>query len=349
MDVQLVNGSFNDIVELRFITSEPTTARLINSKKRLLGGYRIVVDFDTVFFHGLQYMINQTIPVGGGIIGLSDEESKSLISFDVQRNLLTGLASMITPKHAGAILALARPAVHLIPIEANTKLESHLTGIPQLPTDTPYPRDAAGAPLFHLGTIIITELPAEVNLHHLKKYISFYLRTHLNGPWPYGQSDYAVMTYDEPVSLDESVAPFDELINIDLKPMLEIPRYDHSILEQFQFDEGEMEAYEALYSTYKSILDPMFDFHTYSKMGGYPDNVQICAAFEAEMLYNKSKHDEVLISEAIKWELLFQLIPEDDKFTFTQTFGYGNIFFMVRKDDLKKGDLSNVQLVIQNT
>src|SRR5687767_334691 len=56
IDVALIDGSFENISDILFIEDEPTKGKLIGYKKNLLGGYRIEVEIDTVFRHGLEYM-----------------------------------------------------------------------------------------------------------------------------------------------------------------------------------------------------------------------------------------------------------------------------------------------------
>lgn len=154
-------------------------------------------------------------------------------------------------------------------------------------------------------------------------------------------------------SKKEQIAASEEMTDpehaIIFEPGLDLPREDHAVIRTLQFSDDEAEQYEALYATFKSILLPRWEFESYNKIFGYPDNVQSCVAFEAERLKEGLEYSEDIYDAAVEWQLLLQVAPYCRKFNFIDTFGDGQIYFMIRRRDLASGNFSNVQLVVQST
>lgn len=351
IDVSVLEGSLEDITDILFIQGDSYHARLIGYKKKIFGGYRIEVQFDTVFKHGLKYMTEYFISRDHGIVGLTPGDAKALHSISGQRELLEKLTRLILPGKFKEIVNLAIPALSLISNTLNDPGKSHFVGLPKLPAGTGIPTTIDNQELFHLLTLRADEIPQEVGRKGIDGYLSFYLDVmHSVERWPDRDGDFKVFNYSHgDTGRYTHELPLESEINFDMHMLLGIPRSDHSASQCLHLDEEQEAAYEALYDVYKKLLPGDEYQEEQSRLFGYPDSIQNCASFEAERLKSGKDYPEVSFEDAKRWKLLLQISPYSGTFRFFEDFGDGTIYFMIREDDLAAGNFNDIQVVVQNT
>lgn len=348
---KVISGNFDAIEEMVFIAGDPVSATLVNHKKHLFGGDTIEVDFNTIFAHGLEYSVRNLIPQGGGIIGLSAADKASLGEIGGQKQLLTLLARLIMPGKEKQIETLALPSLILIPNDHSDKATSHFTGAPKFEEGTVVPRSNEGQSLLHLATFHTDELSDIVKAQLPRKHLSFYIKTQgTENGWPENGDTFRVLHYDH-ILQSESPEPgeTEPETNFDARLLLDLPKYDHSVLTQLRWSDDEMMEYEALASVYKNLLLSDLSGKEVNKLFGYPDNVQGCVAYEAERIKNNREYSDAIYEDAVNWRLLLQVSPYCKWFKFFDEFGDGAIYFMIRNNDLQAGNFDDVQVVVQST
>lgn len=349
ISVEVLRGDFKDITDLIFVGIGASEGRLIRWEKDEHGAAKVVVHFDTIFGHGLAYSVKNFILEGGGIIGLTDSDKKALATFAGQRELLALLASHIIPTRQQDVLDFARRAWICIPNKGSDENASHFLGRPKHDLSKLSPGTHVKIPL-HLATILTDELDGFKKKDKIGRYLSFYLRIQdtIIG-WPEKKEDFKVFNQQflSPPLIDNVY--FETAANFDTTELLDLPQYDHSLINKLKFSEDEEGRYYTLYSVYMKLALGEFVDHEVNKLFGYPDSIQQCVAFEAERIKRQKEHDEISYEDAADWILLLQVSPYCQWFNFFDEFGDGTIYYLIRQQDLLNGHFDNCQLVIQNT
>ncbi len=351
--VELIEGTFDNISELLFIQEDPQSGKLLSFKKKLFGGYQIDVEFSTVFRHGLEYMTRHFISKGHGIIGLTKQDKDALRSIEGQWVLLSMLSQMMLPGKTKEILNLAIPSLRLIPNQSQHPEKSHFVGAPKTPTHSGIPLSKADMELFHLATLNLNELPMAKKIAPLKNHLTFYVNIQaitIENRWPQRNDDAKVFNYDE-MAVRTSIQ-FKEIvpeINFDMIEFLDIPGWGNSALRLLNLNEDEDEQYLALESVYKNFLQKEGDQEEFNKLFGYPDSVQNCVLYEAERIKYNREYSDAIYKDAVKWRLILQVSPYVHSFSFLDQIGGGTIYFLIKEEDLLKGNFDTIQVVVQNT
>ncbi|MCB9317044.1 MAG: DUF1963 domain-containing protein [Lewinellaceae bacterium] len=352
LKVELMQGDFDGITDILFVGSDQSAAKLLGHKKGLLGGYTIEIAFDVVFGHGLRYTTEDLFVKGVGIIGLSKKDKNALKTFEGQKNLLRLLLELILPSKQEEMLRLATPSFLLIPNDGHNENQSHFVGMPKGPLHTSVPKTAGNAALLHLATLHLSGFERLPELAHLKALLSFYIKaTDTENGWPETPDTYRVLNYEKGATLVANDAGnYESASNFNCIPFLDLPRYDHSVLQLLNLSDDEQEQYDALESTYKNVVLQDVELpEERNKFLGYPDNVQGCVAYEAERIKNNREYSDGIYIDAADWRLILQISPYCKWFSFFDGFGDGTIYFMIRKKDLAVGNFDAVQVVVQNT
>lgn len=352
VQAQLLSGDLKDIDSLLVVGESPLNAKLLSTGKTLLGGTKLELYFDQVFIDGFSGGIRDYLFRGAGLIGFTSAEMESIQDVEMQRTLLKNLIDLFFSSKKEQIFRLAIPYYRLQMAEGSSRIASHFTGAPKLPSGESPPLNPSGNPMLHLATLHTQEiesLAALYGLSHPEPFLSFFLDIeNTEQGWPQSPNQFKVWDYRE----QDTVAAereTDPELGITFEQGLDLPHEDHSVIYNLHFSEEEQEQYEALYATFKSILLPRWEFESYNKLFGYPDNVQSCVAFEAERLKEGLEYSEEVYATATEWQLLLQVSPYCYKFKFVDTFGDGTMYFMIRKRDLAAGNFAEVQLVVQST
>lgn len=347
LSTQIVSGQFDDIKEVLIIGDDAQDGRLINYKKQLLGGYKVEIQFDTIYGHGLKYSANNFIQPGGALIGLTKTEKESLNSIETQRKLLSLLTEFIIPNKKELILNFAKIGFLCIPNDENDSSKSYYLGKPR--HNKSEIKDNSGNELYHLSTLKLEEFETNQSWGNSVKLMSFYIKINdTENGWPEEKGDFKVLK-DNFNSATHDLEKFEDAINFNIKQILDLPGYDHSLINYHKFSDDDRNRYEALKSVFFQLImgDEMDE--EVNKFLGYPDSIQNCVSYEAERIFNKREYSDEIYKDATNWCLLLQISPYCKWFKFYDEFGDGSIYFMIRKEDLDEGDFSKCQVVVQNT
>jgi uncharacterized protein YwqG len=347
LTTKILEGSFDHISKVLFIGDEAQTGKLLNWKKKLLGGYIIEVQLNTIFGNGLAYSAMNFIHKGGAIVGLTQTERDSLNSISTQTELLTLLASYIIPSKSAEILRMAKPSFLCMPNDNSDEGVSHFLGRSKH-SDLEIGKSEQKA-IFHIATIKLDDFPLEKNMKSVKNILSFYLRTNdTENGWPEDQSDFKVInakSINSPTSSQElGIAK-----NMDIRVLLDLPSYNHALIQVLNFTDDELDRFEALRSVYMTLLLEGQMVVEVNKLFGYPDSVQHCVSYEAERIFNNREYSDEIYKDAVEWTLLLQISPYCKRFSFFDDFGDGTIYYMIRKEDLARGNFDQCQIVVQST
>ena len=347
LSTRILNGQFDDIKDILFIGDNAQEGILLNYKKQVLGGYKTEIAFDTIFGHGLKYCASNFIQSGGALIGLTETEKKSLSSIETQRKLLFLLAEFILPNKKELVLDFAKESFLCIPNDENDSTISHFLGKPK--HDNSEIKDGLGNELFHLATLHPSEFDKNLEWMNAMEPISFYLKINdTENGWPEVKNDFRVMTGSSNSNSHNS-KDVNQAVNFRIIPFLDLPGYDHVLLYHHKLTETERDNFDSLRSVFLRLTIGDKAEGAVNKFLGYPDSVQNCVSYEAERIFNKREYSEEIVKDAINWCLLLQVDPYCKWFQFFDEFGDGAIYYMIRKEDLEKGDFSNCQIVVQNT
>lgn len=346
LSTQIISGEFDDIREVLFIGDDAQDGKLINYKKQLFGGYKVEIQFDTIFGNGLKYSANDFIQTGGALIGLTEAEKESLTSIETQRKLLRLLSEFIIPKKKDLILNFAKVGFLCIPNDENNSNRSHYLGKPN--HEKSEIKDGSGNELFHLATLNLDEFQFnQPYINDIQK-LSFYLKINdTENGWPDDKNDFKILPIKNGTT-HQNIDNYEGAINFSIKPILDLPGYDHSLINHYKFSHEERDKYDALRSVFMQLVFRE-ELNEVNKFLGYPNSIQNCVSYEAERIFNKREYSDEIFKDAINWHLLLQISPYCKWFKFFDQFGDGSIYFMIRKDDLESGNLKNCQIVVQNT
>jgi len=347
LSTQIVSGEFDDIKEVLIIGDDAQDGRLINYKKQLLGGYKVEIQFDTIYGHGLKYSAKNFIQSGGAIIGLTKTEKESLNSIETQRTLLSLLAEFIIPNKKELIIKLARVGFLCIPNDRNDSNRSHYLGKPN--HEQSEIKDSSGNNLYHLASLNLEEFELNQNWINSTEQISFYIKVNdTENGWPEEKDDFKVIK-GRSSSENQDSKSYDQTMNFSIKPILDLPGYDHTLINHHKFSDDDRDRFDALRSVFMQLIIGDEVEEEVNKFLGYPDSIQNCVSYEAERIYNKREYSDEIFQDAKNWCLLLQVSPYCKWFKFFDGFGDGSIYYMIRKQDLELGDFSNCQVVVQNT
>jgi hypothetical protein len=345
VDVDLVQGNFENISELLIIDLDPEPGTLLGFKKKLFGGYRIEVEFDTVFAHGLEYMTQHMFQPNHGILGLTESDKMNIKSIPGQKDLLYNLSSLIIPSRSKEISNLAIPSLRLLPTQTVPNTVSYFVS-QGVEGKAKNKITSGNHTLTHIATLHSSEFPPSLNFPGSLESLYFYLNINSieDGRYPEKPGDFKISTS----ALSSDPEPEDK-IYFDSSLALDIPRPDHSKLMVLDLNDDEQEQYEALESLYKTILNQDHESEEFTKFLGYPDQIQGCVAYEAERVKNNRDHGTDLVEDGARWSLLLQIMPFNTQFEFLREFIDSTLYFMIREDDLLNGNLDDIQVIGQNT
>ncbi|MFM9946909.1 MAG: DUF1963 domain-containing protein [Saprospiraceae bacterium] len=352
LDVTLIEGSFEEIEEILFIDEDPQQAKLISWKKKLFGGYRIEVAFDAIFAHGLKYTTKEFIRRGGGIIGFRENDKAFLKTLEGQKQLLQLLLTLLLANRKSQIEKLAIPALLLKPNDHHREDASHFVGLPKVEPGTEIPATSNHIPLLHLATFDLDEFKDLIDCRDLNQYLTFFIniKDTENG-WPEQKDEFKILNTNSISNISGINKPIqpEEAQNFDIQAFLDIPGYDHSVLNTLNLSEEESYQYETLVAIYKRILSPDSEYQAINKFLGYPDSIQNCVAYEAERISSNRDYSDEIYKDATNWKLLLQVSPYCKWFSFFDEFGDSSIYFMIRNEDLMNRNFEAAQLVVQST
>lgn len=348
IEVKIVQGSLDGIKSLFFITTEAQTVEIINSTFTATENIILELDFGTVFRHGLEYCTQEIINSGAFLLGFKEDLKKSLTKISNHRDLIDILSTIIAPTKQEVILNLARPAILCFPSAESTETKSHFQGRPKHNDDI-LNTNPHNPPLFHLATIFTTEIDESILQGKTKPYLSFYLNiNNTEDDWPVKKNDYKVISHSHlSVFTPSEKDYFEEAVNFTTKEFIDLPNNDHVIIQNLGFSEEEALRYEIVRTIYMKSLFPFEE--EVNKMYGYPDNVQGCVAYDAEIINKNREYGPEALKDAVEWVLLLQVDPSGGDLKFFEKYGYGTIYFMIQKQDLEAGNFENCQVVVQNT
>lgn len=347
LSTRLISGQFDNIEQVLFIGDDAQEGKLVSHNKQLLGGYKVEIKFETIYGHGLKYCVQNFIQNGGAIVGLTQSEKETLNSVETQKSLLSVLADYIIPSRKKLILNFAKPGFICIPNEGSNSNKSHYLGRPKHKESEI--KDSNGNELYHLATLNLGEFQSSQEWINDIQNLSFYIRiNNTENGWPEEKDDFSVLAIINSTA-SENLENYEDAINFNIKPILDLPGYDHSLINHYKFLDEERERYDALRSVFTQLVLGEEKHEGVNKFLGYPESIQNCVSYEAERIFNKREYSNEIYEDATNWCLLLQISPYCKRFKFFDEFGDGSIYFMIRKDDLESGDFRNCQVVVQNT
>ncbi|MCB0649823.1 MAG: DUF1963 domain-containing protein [Saprospiraceae bacterium] len=347
LSTKILEGSFDKINRVLFIGDEAQEGRLLNWKKQIFGGYKIEIKLDAIFRHRLKYSAQNFIQKRGAIVGLSEHEKDSLNSINGQKKLLSLLAAYIIPVKKNEILKFARPGYLCIPNDDTDESVSHFLGSPK--HGATEITNEKGYKFLHLATMKLNDFPKDGTTEKLNNVLSFYLRTQeTEKGWPERKNDFKIFN-DANVKHPINSSEPGNANNFDIINLLDLPRYDHSLLHVLNFSEEERNRYDVLRSVYMQLLLGDKTDHEVNKLFGFPDSVQNCVSYEAERVFNQRDYSDDIYKDAVNWTLLLQVSPYCKWFGFFDEFGDGSIYYMIKHEDLENGNFENCQVIVQNT
>ncbi len=347
LSTQIISGEFDDIKEVLILGDDAQEGKLIKYKKQFFEGYKVEIQFDTIYGHGLKYSVNNFTQPGGALIGLTETEKESLNSIETQRTLLKLLTEFIIPNKKELILNFAKVGFLCIPNDENDSNRSHYLGRPN--HDKSETKDGFGNELFHLATLNIDEFQANQTYINDFHDLSFYLKINdTENGWPEDESEFKVLPIKNRKT-SQTIDNYEDAINFNIKPILDLPGYDHSLINHHKFSDDDRDRYDALRSVFMQLVLGEESDEEVNKFLGYPDSIQNCVSYEAERIFNKRKYSDEIFEDALNWHLLLQVSPYCKWFKFFDQFGDGTIYFMIRKNDLESNKFKHCQLVVQNT
>lgn len=347
LSVKIISGKFDDINQVLFIGDDAQEGKLVNHQKQLFGGYKVEIYFDTIYGHGLKYSTSNFIQTGGALVGLTQSEKESLSSIETQKTVLSLLAEHIIPNKKELILKYAKTGFICAPNDEKDSNKSHYLGKPK--HEKSKILDRSENEHFHLSSFKLSEFDLNQTWANNINWLSFYIniKDTENG-WPEEKDKFKILK-DSPNSTNNASDTFEQAVNFTIKPILDLPESNHSLIIQNKFSKDDRNKFEALRSVYMQLIIGEEMDQDVNKFLGYPDSIQNCVSYEAERIFNKREYSDEIFEDATNWFLLLQISPYCEWFKFFDEFGDGSIYYMIRKEDLEIGDFTNCQVVVQNT
>lgn len=285
----------------------------------------------------------------------------TLIELFTRHNAMAGF-----PK----FLSETRPAVAVERVEGDSPHDQSKTGLsragggPDLPENTPWPRNAAGQPLLFLQQVNLRDmaLAAETMENPLPKaglLVFFYDYT--NQPWGYKPEDWQgwklVYVPEEAFSTlvyRPSEYPLrgnlESDIAVKFSPSYSIP----SPADRFAEEIGYPEEYEFRYALQEAMQGKAPMTYFFGKPYGVQHDGVIGEArytfFQSPLGGNMQKESDELprrIKEEInEWFLLYQQNTDQ---TWMEFGDMGTIYFVMRKQDAARGNFDHVWVILQSS
>ncbi len=234
-------------------------------------------------------------------------------------------------------------------------------GIPDLPKHFEWPT-FAGKPLSFICQLNLSELPAHLFSEDLPPggILYFFILTEgVENRFPVEKGEY-VVRFVEPganLSVRENEAPRGKVfkeVALDFYKHFTFPSYQ-SYLRRNETEELEY-IIENLKDEISLLTDSASEIETRHQILGNPQALQGTVTYwwaHKSLGLKDSELDQslknLLHTEEKRYELLLQLDFSDEKTNFSEFGGDAIAYFGILKEDLSKGDFSNVSLVIQNT
>ena len=265
-----------------------------------------------------------------------------------------GPAQQSTGRSFDEILSIVRPQSMpaLMVHKTGGSTKSYLGGDPYLPPGTSWP-SSDGKDLTFLASINLAEIAATEVIPWLPEtgtLLFFYDAE--NQPWGFDPKDrggWSVIHVDQ-IGLDETAkVPTLPQFFVDFERVDTLPDWQ-------RFDALDITLSDAEIDTY---IDGYFAWNgdnAEHQIGGYPrpvqgDHMELEAQLASNGLYcgdntgYESEEGQRLAAGAKDWRLLLEFSSDDD---LDVMWGdVGDLYFWVREEDAKKGDFSNVWLVLQ--
>lgn len=360
LETKILEGSFDEINQVVFLGGWIQDAKLMNWEELLFDRYQVEIQFDRVFWHGLEYTMPNLIQKDNAIIGVSEYERKNLKnSIGLQKELLSLIATYLMPARKNDILRFAKLGYQCIPNENSDENVSHFLGSPKhTPAEI---TNKMGNELFHLATFKLSDFPNIETFGKLSNILSFYLRTQGEEGWGDNKNNFKIFNYENVESTNESRA-FDKANNFKIVSLLDLPDENHSLLYASNFSNEERNQYYALKEHYQEVCANLLEVYSdlfgdeqihidgeVNKLFGYPQSIQNCVAYEAERLYHQRDYSDEIYKDAANWSLLLQVSPYCKWFNIFNDIGDSSIYYMIRNEDLEQGNFDNCQIVWQCT
>lgn len=354
LNIHIVSGNIEEIDSCFTLSDIPVEAKCLSLKSRFLGGYEIELHFEQAFMEGLNYFAEEYLSKEHAILGLSALERQSLDKIAMQKELLNALLDCMMPERSEQIKQLARPCLWLELGTEDNGSQSYFVGQPQIEAGSAYPLSIDQQPLFHICTLHksdFAEIFAYYGIDLKNEYLSFYMDIeNTEKGWPAGIGKFKVLNYDEPTTAayqnkQQCQEPAHPIVFI---PTLNLPEYDHPILESLHLSDDEQEQYEIIEPMFRGIIGVDKDGEV-NKLLGYADYIQNPVEWDAERIKNNLSYDDDIRNKANEWQLLLQISPYCHAFKFFDELGDAAIYFMIRRSDWANGNYSNIQIVAQST
>ena len=306
--------------------------------------------FNQVFMDGFQAGMADFLVPGTFVIGMSDQEWENMRYPEMQERLLHSLVFIYCPNKISPIMDLGRIAYILRPAQEENPVISHFSGSPKLGAGDKIPVSRNGRQMIHLATLKtdeITSVWADIVTPALQ-YLSFYVALdELENGWT-GEEEIEcrILHYQQQkeVKYKDNIE-FVEAEFVTFEERLELPDSQHPVIHTLHLSDEELEQYDSLRECWNEILG--FSNVDVSKLLGYPDSVQECVAYEAERTINQGARPDD--ADATNWILLLQLSPYSEDLSLFEYLGDTSFYFMIRKEDLERGDFGGVKVILQNT
>ncbi|MCC7504539.1 MAG: DUF1963 domain-containing protein [Saprospiraceae bacterium] len=238
--------------------------------------------------------------------------------------------------------------------EESWKLNSRIAGKPMLPAGFSWPLEAANQrPLAFLCQINVAQAQGLPGLPE-KGLFSFFADVYdsENG-WAMQAGRFAVYFFDNPESLKETDFPDALPINADveMKALGFVPYYDFP-------DYAWIDQYKPPAPT-AGTLEWFTENHDYlsnhrMQLLGYAKSVQNYVGFDAVMVRDYAgrwaeyeQHKAEITEKSKNWVLLMQVYAP--YLGLEDFWGDAEVYFLIQKEHLEKGDYSAIQVVFQNT
>lgn len=341
-------GTILDGIEDVLLTGfSPMPVKLLRLSETKPGVFEAELYFYQLFAAGFITGVGMVLEPGGVLIGFTPDEQSRLHDYDLQKVLFEQLAEVMMRSGKEKIKSLPLPCYWLKVQESGSAAASHFVGTPKtgLGEKVPYYLNRA---LYHVATLNTADFQTP---ELVRSKLSFYIDiSDTENGWPETADRFKVFHYDQGTTQENPFA--EELIEsekaIVFEKRLDLPGWNHSVLHQLKLTDRQQEEYEALLEVFR-VITGVDDNAEYNKLFGYPDNVQDCVAYEAERIKEGLDYSDKIYKTAVNWQLLLQISPYCYPFHFFETFGDGTIYFMIKKEDLAKGNFDAVQVVVQNT
>lgn len=345
--IEAFEGDIETMKEVIILDDEPVKCYVEESTLLKPGQLKLKLRFNTVFFNDFKQICNTTFIKHRGLLGFAPGEMSELRKLEQQKAMLEDILNFIFPWKKDNILPLALQSNVLIKTENDTDAICWFND-----TEVEDPNNAPNeGSLFHVCRLDSKAFKDITDFEFQQdEYIDIFIDIqNTEDHWPYKKDEFKVKL----TKSTSGRSPFLKNLTFKSTPLLDLPAYDDSIIENMKFSEEDEFRYEGLDQLINFLfMEPLIKEHLilgeFTKIGGYPDMVQSCVVGEL-----KSRLGENEIpgqnAESKDWKLLMQITPDVVKTPFYEKFGYGTIYFLIPEDDFKIGNFDNVEMVVQGT